>query len=249
MIKKKVLFIGLTGRIGPGVLEEYNLKYKSYYDVVIGINKTKPLGDYETVKINLSSLDELTFVFRGFNVVVNLAANSDPDASFSELIEPNIIGVYNVLEACRLAGVGRVVLASSVHAIRGYPLNGEVVKMNFAPKPLNYYGATKVFLEAMCHVYAHAYGLSCLAIRIGAYISNDMKQKVCVERDNFDYVISQRDLAQLIHKCIIAPDSLKYGVLAGSSNNYKKFMSLEETKKLVGYEPQDDGYEMCKQSL
>ena len=46
MIKKKVLFIGFTGRIGPSLLEEYNLKYKNYYDIVIGINKTKPFGDY-----------------------------------------------------------------------------------------------------------------------------------------------------------------------------------------------------------
>ena len=247
MIKKKVLFIGFTGRIGPSLLEEYNLRYKNYYDIVIGINKTKPFGDYETVKINLSDLNGLTEIFSGFDVVVNLAANADEkDENFMNFVEPNLIGTYNVLEATKRAGVKRVVLASSVHAIRGYPLNGEMVKMNFAPKPLNYYGATKVFLEAMCHVYAHAYGLSCIAIRIGAYVSNDMRQKVCLTRDNFDYVISQRDLAQLIHKSIIAPDSLKYAVLAGSSNNSKKFMSLEETKKLVGYEPEDDGYEMCK---
>ncbi len=239
------MFIGLTGRIGKSFLEEYENKYKNHYDIVVGINKTKLSGNYETIKINLSDLDELTKYFSDFDVVVNLAGNSDPNAPFNDLIEPNLIGVYNVLEATRRAGVKRVIYASSVHAIRGYPL-GKTVKMDLAPKPLNYYGATKAFLEAMCHVYSQSYGLSCLAIRIGAYISDEMLKIACPTRSNFDYIISQRDFAQLIYKCIIAPETLKFAVLAGSSDNKNNFMDLEETKKLVGYQPEDDGYKMCE---
>ena len=246
MIKKKVLFIGFTGRIGPSLLEEYNLKYKDYYDVVIGINKTKPFGDYEIVKINLSDLDDLTSVFVGFDVVVNLVANADEkDENFMNFVEPNLIGVYNLLEAAKRAGVKRVISASSVHAIRGYPL-GKSVRMNEMAKPLNYYGATKVFVEAMCHVYSHTYGLNCFAIRIGAYISDESLKTACPTRSNFDYILSQRDFAQLIYKSIFAPDTVKFGILAGSSNNKQKYMDLEETKKLVGYEPEDDVYEMCR---
>ena len=244
MAMKKVLITGLTGRIGHSFLNEYDSKYSKHYDLVVGINKT-PLEGYKTVKINLSDLDELVKLFEGFDVVVNLAANSDPNALFEDLIEPNLIGAYNILEAARRAGVKRVVLASSVHAIRGYPL-GKIVSSDLAPKPLNYYGATKVFVEAMCHVYAHTYGLNCFAIRIGAYISDESLKTACPTRSNFDYILSQRDFAQLIYKSIFAPDTVKFGILAGSSNNKQKYMDLEETKKLVGYEPDDDGYEMCR---
>ena len=123
---------------------------------------------------------------------------------------------------------------------------GKKVKETQAPKPLNFYGASKVFGEALCNVFSTKYNLSCLAIRIGAYVSNDLKKKVCMTRDNLDYVISQRDLGQLIHKCIIAPKNIRYGILAGSSNNKHLYMDLSSSRKLVGYKPQDDAFKMCE---
>jgi len=78
------------------------------------------------------------------------------------------------------------------------------------------------------------------------YTSDDKKKTVCFTRDNFDYVVSQRDMTQLIHKCIIASPKVKYGILAGISNNHNKYMDLKFTKKLVGYKPQDDVYKLCK---
>lgn len=244
---KKVLITGLTGKrlnsIGPSFLEEYSEKYSKLYDLTVGINKT-PLDGYKTVKIDLSNLNSLAETFKGFDVVVNLAGNSNEKTSnFNDLIEPNIIGTYNVLEAAKLAGVKRVIMASSIHSVRGYPF-GSNVGMSDAPKPLNYYGATKAFIEIMCHVYSKY--LSCFAIRIGAYISDEALKIACPTRSNFNYILSQRDFAQLVYKSIIASDDLNYAILSGSSNNKNSYMDLEETKKLVDYVPEDDGYEMCK---
>lgn len=248
---RKVLITGLTGKrlvsIGPSFLEEYSKMYKDKYDLTVGIHKT-PLEGYKTLKINLMDLDSLTKTFTGFDVIVNLAGNSDPSSEFNDLIEQNLIATYNTLEAAKRAGVKRVVLASSVHAVRGYPL-GKTFSMTEMPKPLNYYGATKAFIEAMAHVYAHTYGLSCFAIRIGAYISDEALKVACPSRSSFAYILSQRDFAQLVYKCIIASDTVKFGVLAGTSNNKNLYMGLDETRKLVGYAPEDDGYEMCKPYL
>ena len=194
--------------------------------------------------MDLNSINVLKKAMKGVDVVVNLAAESNPSADFEDIIQPNLIGAYNVFEAARQAKVKRVVFASSVHAIRGYAL-GYKVKSNDAPKPANFYGASKVFGEALCYVFSSKYNLSCLAIRIGAYISNDRKKAVCLTRDNFDYVISQRDMAQLIHKSIMAPKSVKYGILSGSSNNKNKYMDLSFTKKLIGYKPQDNTDKLC----
>jgi uronate dehydrogenase len=244
---KKVLITGLTGKrlvsIGPSFLEEYSKKYSDKYDLTVGINKT-PLEGYKTVKIDLTNIESLAEVFKEFDVVINLAGNSNEKTSnFNDLIEPNIIGTYNVLEACKRSGVKRVVMASSIHAIRGYDF-GKKVGMNDAPRPLNYYGATKAFIEAMCHVYSQY--LSCFAIRIGAYISDEALKIACPTRSNFDYILSQRDFAQLVYRAIFAQDGLKYAILAGSSNNKNNYMDIEETKKLIEYEPEDDGYEMCR---
>jgi uronate dehydrogenase len=245
MKKKKVLFLGATGRVGPGILEEYQSKYKQDYDFILGSRKKLTIKNYETVKIDFSSITSLKKAMKNIDIVLDLAAESNPSATFKEILKPNIEGTYNVFEAAKQAKVQRVIYASSVHAIRGYPL-GKKISENHSPKPSGLYGASKVFGESLCYIYSNNHNLSCLAIRIGAYVSNDLRKRVCLTRDNYDYVISQRDLAQLIHKCITAPKSVKYGILSGSSNNKKLYMNLTRTKKLVNYKPQDDAYKFCK---
>ena len=236
--------IGATGRIGPGLLEEYSKNYRKYYDVIIGSRKKLKNG-FKIVKIDLGNVNILKKAMKGIDVVVNLAANSNQNASFSELLEPNIIGAYNVFEAARKAKVKRVIFASSIHAIKGY-LHKHEVQSKEAPRPLNFYGASKAYGEALCYVFSHKYNLSCLAIRIGAYISNDQKKYICYTRKDYGHVISQRDLAQLIHKSIQAPERVKYGILNGISNDKHKHMDLKFTKNLIGYKPKDDAYKICK---
>ncbi len=247
MIKMKtVLFLGFSGRVGPSLIEEYLKNYKNSYNLILGYHKKKPKCDLESRKINLSDLDVLKKAMEGIDVVINFAANSNPDSEFSEILEPNIIGAYNVFEAARQMKVKRVIFASSVHSIKGYPLGYEV-KHDDITKPLNFYGVSKVFGEALCNVFSRKYGLSCLAIRIGAFVPNHKKEIVCYTRDFYDYVISQRDLMQLIHKCILAPEEVKFGILSGISDNKRKYMDLKFTEELVGYRPKDDAFEMCEE--
>jgi nucleoside-diphosphate-sugar epimerase len=247
MAKKKVLLIGAAGNVGMGFVSEYLKKYRKSYDLILGLHKVKGKDDsgLEIRKADLSDLGRLRKAMRGVDVVINLAANPEPRADFSDLVEPNLIGAYNVFEAARLTGVKRVIFASSVHAVRGYA-KGSRVSDSDAPRPLNFYGATKVFAEALCHVYYKQHGISCLAIRIGAYISDDKKDIVCPIRERYDYVISERDMGQLLHKSVVAKKSVKYGILAGVSNNKEQYLDLKSARKLVGYKPQDDAFKLCK---
>ena len=247
MVKKKVLLLGGTGRIGPGLIEEYLNKYKSYYDLILGVHNKKNLDKkIKSVKVNLSDIKSLKRAMRGIKVVVNLAANSNVDAKFEDLVKPNLIGAYNVFEAAKQTKkVERVVFASSVHAVNAYPHSHKVLSKD-KPMPLNFYGASKAFGEALCSVYSHKYNLSCLAIRIGAYVSNDQKTKICYTRKDYGHVISQRDFGQLIHKSIMAPKKVMYGILSGISNEKHRHMGLGFTKKLIGYKPKDDVFKVCR---
>jgi uronate dehydrogenase len=249
--KLNVLFLGATGRIGIHFINDYfTHKYDKDYDLILGLRDPTKLKDerYEIKRADVSDIESLKEAMKGIDVVLNLAGNASPQAEFNDLIEPNIIGTYNVLEAARLSGVKRVIMASSVHAVKGYH-ESELVKEFDSPKPENFYGATKAFVEAMCHVYSKKFNLSCIAIRIGAYISDNMRETVCLTRDNYDYVISQRDMAQLFHKTIIAPLTLKYAILHGSSDNAKKKLDLKCTKKLVNYAPEDDSHKLKEECL
>lgn len=242
----KVLLLGATGRIGPGLIDEYFKKNIQEYELIIGIHKRGKDFGLKHRKFRLRSIASLRKAMKGVDVVVHLAANSNEMAGFNEILEPNIVGAYNVFEAARLEKVKRIIFASSVHAIRGYPL-GRKVKASWAAKPSGFYGASKVFGENLCYIYSENCDMSCLAIRVGAYVSDDLKQRVCVRRENFDYVITQRDMLQLIHKCILAPESVKYGIFAGISNNKRKYMDLKHARKILGYKPEDDAYKICNQ--
>ncbi len=82
------------------------------------------------------------------------------------------VGVYNAFEAARQAGCRRILFASSVHAMLGYPIDwsnggtGEGTDNTKPPNPPNTYGATKVWGEALCRKFSNADGLSCIAMRV-----------------------------------------------------------------------------------
>jgi len=244
--KKKVILLGGAGKVGQGVIQEYIRNYRKSYDLIVGYHRKKPeAAGLKSVKVDLGNCKVLKKAFRGVDVVVNLAANPKPAARFEDLVKPNLVGAYNVFEAARHAKCYRVIYASSVHTIKGYP-HGVAVRGSKAPMPLNFYGATKVFGEALCNVFSSKFGLSCLAIRIGAYVSDDEKKIVCDTRTDYDYVISQKDMGQLIHKCIMAKKGLKFGIFSGISDNRHKRMELDYTRRVLGYKPEDDAFDTCK---
>ena len=247
MREKRILFLGVTGRIGPTLLEEYSKNYGDCCDIKIGVHK-KTFDKFNSVKTNIYDIKNLKTTMKEIDFVINLAAESNAEASFEEILKPNLIGAYNVFEAARQAKVKRVIFASSVHTIRGYLLKHKV-KNTDATWPKNFYGASKVFGESLCRVFSEKYGLSCFAIRIGAYVTDDMRCKVCLTKDNFGYVITQSDFTQLIHKSILAPEKIKFAILSGISNNKRGYMDLKFTKKLIGYKPEHDAVEICKKLI
>ena len=100
------------------------------------------------------------------DAIVHLAAAGsvigsiqDPAANF----EVNVLGTFRVLDAARIAGAQRVVLASTGGALIGDaepPVNEQSL-----PKPISPYGASKLAGEGYAHAFAHAYGLRTVAVR------------------------------------------------------------------------------------
>ena len=74
--------------------------------------------DGPTHSADISNLDKIRPAFENIDTVVHLAAYLGSD-SFEEQLPTNIVGTYNVFEAARLAGIKRVVYASSGSTVRG----------------------------------------------------------------------------------------------------------------------------------
>ena len=100
------------------------------------------------------------------DAIVHLAAHtrvveslSDPQLNF----EINAIGTLNVLQACRAAGIPKMIFASTGGAILGE--QEPPVHEGMVPRPISPYGASKLAGEAYCSAYTGAYGLKTVALR------------------------------------------------------------------------------------
>ena len=236
-IRRRVLVTGAAGRIGSYFAAHSGDRYELRLMVqdAAQAEAVRQLG--EVVQADLGDLDAMKRVCAGIDTVVHMAGNPDAAATWKPLLETNIIGTYNAMVAARAAGCRRLIFASSIHAVSGYPREVQV-KTSEPVNPGDLYGVTKAFGEALGRYMAEQEGLSVIALRIGGF------QTVENARNDWsagmaDAWVTDRDLNQLIQKCI-DNESLKYAVFHGLSNNAFNRLDISDARELVGYEPQDD---------
>jgi hypothetical protein len=199
------------------------------------VDKIRPLG--EIVVGELGDLDALKRFCADVDTIVHLAADPSPSATWQSLLDSNIVGTYHVFAAAKAAGsVRRVIYASSIHAVSGYPKDVQVHE-NHPVNPGDLYGVSKCFGEALCRYMAEQEGVSAIAIRIGAFQPLESAQSEHGFR-MMDAFVSQRDLNQLIHRCIDAADTLRFAIFHGLSDNRFKRMDISSARQLVGYAPE-----------
>jgi NAD+ dependent glucose-6-phosphate dehydrogenase len=239
--RRLVLLTGAAGRIGTAFRKAYGERYRfRLADQHTDSLADTPGGDHEIARLDVADSDACREACAAVDTVIHLAADPSPEADWeSSLLPNNIRGTVNVFQAAHEAGCRRVVFASSVHAIIGYPPD-ETVADDASPRPVNLYGASKVFGEAVASRYS-AEGLSSIAIRIGAYDAPWFHERGDAT-DAMAYV-SARDLNDLLVRCVETED-IPYAVLAGISDNARKRFDLIQTRRLLGYAPRDDGFKV-----
>ena len=233
-----VLVTGAAGNIGSYFAEQNRGRYK--LRLMLRDNdddrlKLAKLG--EIVIGDITDLEQMKELCRGVDTVLHLAASASPSSTWDEVLPANIIGTYNVFVAAKAAGCRRVIYASSIHAVSGYPPDVQV-KTSDPVNPGDLYGVSKCFGEALARYCAEKEDVSSIALRIGAFQPIETAQ----DESNIgllDAFVSQRDLNQLIIRCIDA-EHIQWAVFNGLSNNRFKRLDLSDARELVGYEPQDD---------
>jgi NAD+ dependent glucose-6-phosphate dehydrogenase len=194
-----------------------------------------PQSDHEVVVGDLADPTIAERVVEGCAGVVHLAAASRTSASWDEVLHDNISATYQLLEACRRAGVRRFVFASSNHVTglldddRAWPIGPA---SPIAPDSL--YGASKVFGEALARLYA-ARGISVICLRIGWMLDEAFNEK------SVRLFISPRDLAHLIDRSLAT--RTWFGIYYGVSNNVPLRYDISNTAADLGYRPLDGAHE------
>ena len=181
---KTVLVTGAAGFIGSNLVKRLFRDFKNirvvgldsitdYYDVNIKYERLKEIEslgrEWRFVKANLadkSVVDQL-FAEEKFAVVVNLAAQAGVRYSITNpgaYIESNLIGFYNILEACRHNEVEHLVYASS-SSVYGSNKKVPYSTDDKVDNPVSLYAATKKSNELMAHAYSKLYNIPSTGLR------------------------------------------------------------------------------------
>lgn len=181
---KTVLVTGAAGFIGSNLVRRLfhdfrNIKLigidsiTDYYDVNIKYERLKEIEllnrDWTFVRASIADKDVVKKIFseNKISVVVNLAAQAgvrysitNPDA----YIQSNIIGFYNILEACRHHEVEHLVYASS-SSVYGSNKKIPYSTDDKVDNPVSLYAATKKSNELMAHAYSKLYNIPSTGLR------------------------------------------------------------------------------------
>jgi nucleoside-diphosphate-sugar epimerase len=237
---RSVLITGAAGRIGTAFRKAYGDRYALR---LVDVRPVEDSAGHESYAADLVDLDAARRACEGVDTVLHLAADPSPRATFYDTLLPlNIRMAYNLFHAAAEQGCRRLVFASSIHAVNAYPLDVQVHREE-PVLPGDLYGVTKCFGEALCAYYSHREGLSCLAVRIGAVGTED-RVTDCSDPRILSLWISHRDLCQLLHRCIEAPDDLRYLIVHGVSDNQFKRLDISHAREVLGYAPEDNAFQI-----
>ena len=186
---KSILVTGAAGFIGSSLIKQLYLKYQDitvigidnmndYYDTSLKEYRLRFLLQYSSfvfIKGNIADKEMIAKTFEKYKpqIVVNLAAQAgvrysiiNPDA----YIESNLVGFYNILEACRHSydndapGVEHLIYASS-SSVYGSNKKVPYSTEDRVDNPVSLYAATKKSNELLAHSYAKLYNIPSTGLR------------------------------------------------------------------------------------
>lgn len=232
--KRRVLITGARGTVGQcltkGLADHYTLR----------LHNRSPVSDsadeFEHVTADIADFDAVLPIMADVDTVVHLAGNPSVRGSWESILNDNIVGTRNVLEAAKDAGVRRVIFASSNHAMGMYDRDGEwPVYTSMPVRPDSHYGASKAIGEVFGRYYYDAFGLEFISLRIG-WFTNDVASRKdhSILRAMW---LGPNDTVHVVRGAI--ETSVGFGIYYAVSDNPDRRWDITNTMVELGYRPID----------
>jgi nucleoside-diphosphate-sugar epimerase len=243
-MSRTVLITGAAGRIGSFITG----KWVQRYDLILtDIRRPAETYGFPYQEANLADFAAMRQLCNGVDTVVHLGADPSMEAVWESVLPNNLIGAYNVFQSALEAGCRRIIFASSVNAVFGYPHDVQVTT-NLPVRPPNLYGASKAWGEALASYYGTQTDLSAICLRFGWVVDRHSSQ-IRVEHPYIDIALTYDDLTLLVAAAIEASDDIDYRVYHGVSNNRWKRLDISDARAEIGYAPKDDAFELARHNV
>lgn len=235
---QRILLSGAAGRVGRILRAGL-----AAADRIMRVTDVAPLGearDMEEVLVgDARQLDFMVEALRDVDVFISLAAYPE-EAPWETIFPLNYELAYTGFEAARLAGVRRVIFASSVQAVGFHPL-ARTIDGDARLRPSGFYGVSKACGEALGSLYADKHGLSVASVRIASFEEKPRDVRM------LSTWLSHSDCIHLFDRCIRAPDH-HYFCVFGVSNNTRARVDNSHVEWL-GYRPQSNAEDHAAEVL
>lgn len=221
-----VLLTGAAGGIGTRM----RTLLKGVYPRLRLSDVTRPgdlADDEEFIEADLGDMAACARICAGVDGIIHLGGIASEN-TWEKIHHANIVGLYNLYEAARQAGVQRIVFATSNHAI-GFYRRRRKIGVDEKVRPDTRYGVSKAFGEALGAMYADKHGMRVLNVRIGNAGDKPLDKR------RLSIWVSMEDLAQLFRIGLEHPE-LHYEIVYGVSDNERSWWDNEPAYRL-GYQP------------
>jgi nucleoside-diphosphate-sugar epimerase len=217
---KHVLVTGYSGKIAPAIVSRLENEFQ------VTLFSRKPLDTgYPVVVGDLTSFEDCQSAMVGVDMVVHLAACSEPDPNAFPV---NVYGTYNLLEAARIEGVQRFISAST-NCVYGhcFPLSDRCFPLAYLPidedhplVPEDNYGITKVLAEKLLETYTDTWGITTAALRL-TWVWGEKETRDRIDMQEFKEdvfapyfwsYVDELDVAEAVYLTLTTPELPKYGV-------------------------------------
>jgi uronate dehydrogenase len=233
---RRILVTGSAGAIGRVIAPA--LRARGHF--VRGFDCVEHGGCDETIAGDIADAAAVDRAVGGCDTLIHLAAEPN-DAPFVEkLLQPNVVGLFRVMDAARRLGVKRVVLASSMQVVSGRAVRDRPVRVEDGPAPKNHYALMKVWAEHMGEMYARRYGLEVIAARIGWFVRNSGEARRLMQSKEYSGYLSHDDAARFFAAAVEATLTEPFHVLfVLSANEGRPAADVATARRVIGYEPRD----------
>jgi uronate dehydrogenase len=225
----RVLITGAAGAIGTALRNGLRAGWGN-----LRLTDARPIqnltNNEEAIVADVSDRTAVEKLMVGVKAVVHLTGVGG-EYTLEDLFRINARGVFDVFEAARLAGVERIVYASSNHSFGSYPIT-ENVHPGLPPRPDSLYGAFKVMGETILRTYFDRHQIRSVSMRIGTYRTKPIDQR------SLATWLSPGDVARLVDASLRHPDPGCLIVNGYSANT--RIKTHDPNWEFLGYKPLDN---------